>query len=65
MGFSVWVGVGTDDESNPDKKRSCHSNHSLDGFEETGLHHTFKAMAYLAFPKGVKGTLKMSGLVLV
>jgi hypothetical protein len=28
LGFSVWVGVGTDDELNPDKKRSCHSNHS-------------------------------------
>jgi hypothetical protein len=63
MGFSVWVGVGTDDESNPDKKRSCHSNHSPDGFEETGLHRAFRAMADDAFPEGVKGTLETYDLV--
>jgi hypothetical protein len=63
MGFSVWVGVGTDDESNPDKNRSCHSNHSPDGFEEAGLHRSFKAMADEAFPEGVKGTLETNDLV--
>jgi hypothetical protein len=63
MGFSVWVGVGSDDESNPDKKRSCHSNHSPDGFEETGLHRAFKALANVAFPEGVKGTLETNDLV--
>jgi hypothetical protein len=63
MGFSVWVGVGTDDVSNPDKKRGSHSNHSPDGFEEAGLHRAFKAMADVAFPEGVKGLLETNDLV--
>jgi hypothetical protein len=57
------MGLGTDNESNPDKKRSCHSNHSPNGFEETSLYHTFKAMANVAFPEGAKGNLETNDLV--